>query len=129
MQDFRKLTVWQKNHRLTLSVYRATARFPRDGLYGLTGQLRRACASIPTNAAEGSGRGGGTDFARFLQVAMGSASEAEYLLQLAGDLGLLPKPDCERLTSAAVEVKRMLTSLIHKVRTTPRRQPPTTDDR
>ncbi len=117
MQDFRKLKVWEKSHQLTLAVYKATAEFPRNELYGLTGQIRRSCASIAANIAEGSGRGGGFDFARFLRVAMGSASELQYHLLLAHDLGLLEGSKYKALESRAVEVKRMLASFIDKVRT------------
>ena len=66
MKDFRELIVWQKAHRLTLDVYAATRSFPREELYGITGQARRACASIPANIAEGCGRSGDPEFARFL---------------------------------------------------------------
>ena len=80
MRDFRKLSVWEKSHQLTLGVYRATAGFPQREMYGLTSQLRRSCASIPANISEGSGRDGEKDFARYLTIASGSASETEYHL-------------------------------------------------
>ncbi|MGA2984386.1 MAG: four helix bundle protein [Terriglobia bacterium] len=89
MQDFKKLKVWEKGHQLTLTVYKLTARFPKEELYGLTSQMRRAAASIVCNIAEGCGRTGGADFARFLQMATGSASELEYQLLLARDLNFL----------------------------------------
>src|SRR3990170_6872922 len=98
MKDFRELKVWEKAHRLTLMVYKATAAFPRDELYGLTGQIRRSCASIPANIAEGCGRSGDSELARFLQIAMGSASELEYHLLLGRDLGLLPAADGDALS-------------------------------
>ena len=69
MQDFKKLQVWQKSHDLTLRIYELTSRFPREEMYGLTNQIRRACASIPTNIAEGCSRGSSADFARFLHIA------------------------------------------------------------
>jgi four helix bundle protein len=115
VQDFRNLKVWEKSHQLTLSVYRDTQRFPKEELYGLTSQMRRACASIPANIAEGCGRGGDPEFRRFLQIAMGSASELDYQLLLARDLGLLPVANHERLTAGVIEVKRMLASLIHRL--------------
>ena len=71
MQDFRKLQVWKKSHDLTLRMYELTSRFPREETYGLTSQIRRACASIPTNIAEGCGRESSAEFTRFLQIAMG----------------------------------------------------------
>jgi four helix bundle protein len=91
MQDFRKLKVWGKVHAVTLHVYRCTAVFPRNEMFGLTSQMRRAAASMGANVAEGCGRDGDPELARFLQIAMGSASELEYHLLLARDLQLL---DC-----------------------------------
>jgi four helix bundle protein len=78
MRDFREFKVWEKAHSLTLDIYKATATFPRAEMYGLTSQLRRASSSIPANIAEGCGRGGNAELARFLQIGMGSASELEY---------------------------------------------------
>lgn len=101
---------------MTLAVYKATTTFPRDELYGLTSQTRRSCSSIPANIAEGCGRGGDAELARFLQIAMGSASELEYHLLLARDLGFLNGSDYEQLTGEATEVKRMLTSFIQKLK-------------
>ena len=115
MQDFKQLKVWEKSHRLVLSIYKATAKFPRDELYGLTSQMRRASASISANIAEGCGRSGGADFARFLHIAMSSASELEYHLLLAWDLRLLSGSAYAQLAGDVTEVKRMLTSLIQKL--------------
>jgi four helix bundle protein len=115
MRDFRELKVWQKAHQLTLAVYKATATFPRDELYGLTSQIRRACASIPANIAEGCGRSGDAELARFLQIALGSASELEYHLLLAHDLALLSDSEYEHLAGETTEVKRMLASFIQKL--------------
>ena len=89
MQDFRKLKVWGKGYELTLEVYGSTATFPKEELYGLTGQIHRAASSVPANIAEACGRGGNVEFARFLRIAMGFASELEYYLLLARDLKLL----------------------------------------
>ena len=83
MKDFRKQKVWGKAHDLALKVYRVTEAFPKTELFGLTSQIRRAGVSIPANIAEGCGRDTDADFARFLQIAMGSASELEYHLLLA----------------------------------------------
>ncbi len=116
MKDFRELKVWEKGHRMTLAVCRATATFPRDELYGLTSQIRRSCASVPANIAEGCGRGSDADLARFLQIAAGSASELEYHILLANDLGLLEARQYEHLTAAVTEVKRMLASFIQKLK-------------
>ncbi len=89
MRDFRQIRVWEKAHLLTLEIYRTTMCFPREELYGLSSQLRRASASIAANIAEGFGRGGNVELARFLQIGMGSAYEVEYHALLARDLGYI----------------------------------------
>ena len=109
------MKVWEKAHQLTLEVYRATASFPREEAYGLTSQIRRASSSIGANLAEGCGRSGDTEFARFCSIARGSASELEYHLLLAKDLQFLPASLHEKLAADAVEIKRMLTALIQKL--------------
>jgi len=101
---------------LTLAVYKMTASFLREELYGLTSQLRRASSSIPANLAEGCGRNGDGEFGRFCSIAMGSASELEYHLLLANDLKLIQPEDCLELTQRTTEVKRMLATLIQKLR-------------
>jgi four helix bundle protein len=115
MQDFRKLLVWQKAHQLTLNIYRITRTYPSEELYGLTSQTRRAAASIPTNIAEGCGRNGGADLARFLHIAAGSASELDYHLILARDLDFIKRPDQIKLYKDISEIKKMLYSLHKKV--------------
>jgi four helix bundle protein len=116
MRDFKEIKVWAKAHSLTLEIYRVTARFPREETYGLTSQLRRSCSSIPANIAEGFGRGGNAELARFLQIGMGSASELQYHILLAKDLNLLTKTIYEQLEERVIEVKRMLAALLVKVR-------------
>ena len=116
MQDFRKLRVWEKSHQLTLAVYRATEKFPTSELYGLTSQLRRSCASIPANIAEGCCRTGDVEFSRFLQIAVASASETEYHILLARDLGYLAVQNYEPLNRELNEVKQMLISFIKKLK-------------
>lgn len=118
MKNFRDLVVWQKAHQLTLNAYRATAHFPREESFGLTSQLRRAASSVAANIAEGSGRSGQAEFARFLHVAAGSASEVEYHLLLARDLGYLIEADYARLLNELIEVKKMLAALISKIKNT-----------
>jgi four helix bundle protein len=115
MQPFRRLVVWQKAHALTLTVYETTAAFPQGERYGLTSQVRRSAASVCANLAEGCGRRGGRDFARFVQIALGSASELEYHLLLAADLGFIPADGYAQLDGAVTEVKRMLTGLAKKL--------------
>jgi four helix bundle protein len=116
MQDFRKLKVWEKGHALTLSVYRDTSGFPKNELFGLTSQIRRSGSSIPMNIAEGCGRGSDADFSRFLHIAMGSASELDYQILLARDLGYLSEEVCSQLSLDVTEVKRMLSALIQKLK-------------
>ncbi|MEP6570412.1 MAG: four helix bundle protein [Acidobacteriota bacterium] len=116
MRDFREIKVWEKSHLLTLEIYKVTAVFPREEIYGLTSQVRRASASIPANIAEGFGRRGNAELARFLQIAMGSACEVEYHVLLAKDLNLLSKTTYDDLNERIIEVKRMLASLLLKVR-------------
>lgn len=116
MRDFRKLKVWEKGHRLTLDVYEVTVTFPSEELYGLTSQMRRACAAIPANVAEGCGRGSNADLARFMQIALGSASELENHLLLARNLAFLKPTDYERLTGEVTELKRMLTSFVKNLK-------------
>jgi len=116
MQSFRSLRVWEKAHRLTLDIYSSSKLFPREEMYGLTSQMRRASASIGMNIAEGCCRKGNVEMARFLQMAMGSASELEYQLLLAHDLDYLQDLEYEKLSAQAVEVKRMLSSLTQKVK-------------
>ena len=116
MQSFKNLKVWEKAHVLTLDVYRSTKSFPRDEIYGLTSQMRRSAASIGANIAEGVCRKGDLEFGRFLHIAMGSASELEYHLLLSRDLDLLQMADYDRLFCEATEVKRMLASLMHKLK-------------
>jgi four helix bundle protein len=116
VQDFRKLKVWEKGHQLTLAIYKATLDFPKEELYGLSNQLRRSCASIPTNIAEGCGRGSDADFKHFLQIAMGSASETEYHLLLAHDLAYFADGEYDQLSKDIIEIKQMLASFIHKLK-------------
>ncbi len=117
MQDFHTLKVWEKAHLLTLDVYHVTVAFPKEEMYGLTFQVRRASSSIAANIAEGCGRGGNAELRQFLQIAMGSASELEYHLLLARDLHYLNATDYQRLTNTVIEVKKMLAALIAKLKT------------
>ena len=116
MRDFRKMEVWEKAHKLTLEVYKCTTTFPKDEMYDLTSQIRRAAASVPANIAEGCGRGVEAELARFCVIAAGSASELEYHLLLCHELGLVPVSNYERLNNDVNEVKKMLNSFIQKIR-------------
>ncbi len=116
MQDYRKIRVWQRSHALVLRVYELTRNFPKDELFGLASQARRAAVSVPANIAEGAGRGGKREFGRYLNVSFGSASELEYYLLLAYDLSLLPATDYATLSAELGQVKRMLAGLSRTVR-------------
>jgi four helix bundle protein len=119
MQDYRNLKVWQVAHRLVLEIYRCTRKFPKEELYGLTSQVRRAAASVPANIAEGAGRQGTRDFARFLDIASGSINELEYHLLLARDLDLLSHAEHDDLSGRAAEVRKMLTAFTQRLRPAP----------
>ena len=89
MQNYKDLKVWVAAHQFTLNVYSMTKLFPKEEMFGLTTQLRRAAASVGANIAEGCGRNTQADLARFLQISLGSANESEYFLLLANDLNYL----------------------------------------
>lgn len=115
MKDFRNLRVWELSHQITLLIYSITKDFPKSEMYGLTSQLRRAASSIPINIAEGCGRGSNPDFARFLHMSMGSASETEYLLILCKELGFI-NGEIDTLLLLVQDIKKMLSSLINKTK-------------
>ncbi len=116
MRCFRELKVWDKAHKLTLALYETTQMFPKQEMFGLTSQIRRAAASIGANLAEGAGKTSPADFARFVEIAFGSAGELEYHLLLAHDLGYIPEATQQGLAAELVEVKRMLTGLMQQLR-------------
>lgn len=116
MKDFRKLQVWEKSHQLALAIYKATKDFPKSELYSLSSQIRRSATSIPSNIAEGSGRGSDADLRRMLQIAFGSASELEYQLLLAHELEFIDEASYKKLDSQITEIKRMLSSLMKKLK-------------
>lgn len=101
---------------MTLTVYRVTKGFPADERFGLTSQIRRVCASVPSNITEGCGRNGDNELARFMEIAMGSASEVEYQNLLARDLGFIANSEHGDIHGRVCEVKRMLASFIQKLR-------------
>ena len=116
MKDFRKLRVWERAHGLVLTIYRATESFPQSERFGLTSQIRRAAASIPTNIAEGCGRGSDLDTAHYFQIALGSASELSYELLLARDLGYLLEDHYTTLSGELDEISKMLMALMYRFR-------------
>jgi len=116
MRNYRDLLVWEKAHKLTLAVYKITLLFPKEERYGLTGQVRRASASIAANLAEGCGRRSDGEMARYVQIAMGSGAELSYHFLLAKDLGFVPNAQYESLSADVNEITRMLSSLSGKLR-------------
>jgi four helix bundle protein len=117
MRNYRDLKVWEKAHRSALQIYGLTKDFPKEEQFNLVSQLRRSALSIPTNIAEGSGKFTNTDFAKFLQIALGSAHEVEYLLLFSFELTHLEKNNYELIAKEIGEIKAMLIALIKKVRT------------
>jgi four helix bundle protein len=115
MRNYRDLQVWKKAHDLTLELYRVSQRFPREEMYGITGQLRRAAVSIRANLAEGCGRRTSNELARFVRAAMGSASELDYHILLCRDIGLMSSDDFSISTAKLTEVRKMLTSFLQSV--------------
>ncbi|MFL5561545.1 MAG: four helix bundle protein [Gemmatimonadaceae bacterium] len=105
MQDYRKLLVWRRSHSFVVASYAAIARFPRDERFELTSQLRRALVSIPANLAEGRSRRSERSFAAFIDIASGSAAEAEYLLFLAHEVGYLNAQDYAPLEVEIDEIR------------------------
>lgn len=116
MQDFKKLNVWEKAHASALAFYQITKVFPKDEIYGLTSQIRRASVSIPANIAEGCGRKSSAEFGQFLQISLGSTTELEYHLLLARDLKYLDIKDYEHLNSQVIEIRKMLISFIQTIK-------------
>ncbi|MGA7463196.1 MAG: four helix bundle protein [Candidatus Korobacteraceae bacterium] len=116
MRNHEELEVWQKAHQLTLNVYRATEGFPRSEVFGLSGQLRRAAASIGANLAEGCGRWSDGELGRYVQIAMGSASELQNHLRLAKDLGFVEAARYASLLTDLTSVRQMLTAFLQRVR-------------
>lgn len=116
MKDYRQLEVWERSHRLTLQIYSVTRFFPKEEMYGMTAQLRRSCASIGANLAEGCGRDSDAELKRFVDIAHGSASEAEYHLLLSSDLGYLTRADFAALTEEIGQLKRMLGAFSRKLK-------------
>ena len=116
MKDFRTLKVWERSHALTLAIYKATEGFPKQELYSLTNQIQRAAVSIPANIAEGCGKDSDAELKRYFTIAMGSASELEYLLLLAHDLGYLQDNLYQSMQNDLVETRKMLNAFIQRLK-------------
>jgi four helix bundle protein len=116
MRNHEELEVWQRAHRLTLDIYRATEGFPKSETFGLRSQIRRSAGSIGANLAEGCGRWSDGELARYIQIAMGSASELQNHLRLAKDLGFLGGADYLKLMNELTSVRQMLTAFFQRLR-------------
>ena len=112
VQTYRELIAWQKAMDFTADVYRITRQFPKEELYGVTSQLRRAAVSVPSNIAEGQGRGTTGEFRQFLGHARGSLLETETQILLSERLGYLEHQATENLLKQAAEVGRILNGLL-----------------
>jgi len=117
MSDFRELKEWEKAHELTVAVYKTTQEFPEEELLSLTQQIRLACSAIPIKIAQGCNQDEREDQVEFLQQALDSAVEVEYLLLLCYELEFVRISSYDRLVSTVVEVKDLLETLIEKLRT------------
>ena len=115
MKTYQDLIVWQKSIELVITTYNITEKFPRDEIFGITSQIRRAAVSIPSNIAEGKMRGGNIEFRRFLLIAFASGAELETQLIIARKLPKMDKLDYNKVDSLLEEVMRMLNKLISQL--------------
>ena len=116
MKNYRDLKIWARSHQLTAEIYRATKTFPREEMFGVTSQIRRAASSIPANIAEGCGRDGDAELRRFLTIALGSACELDYFVLLATELGYISVEQGAKFGREALELRRMLGTFIQKLK-------------
>ncbi len=119
LKNYKDLKVWQKSYELCLEIYRITAKFPKEEIYGLISQIRRSAVSIPSNIAEGYGRKTTTDYIRMLYISYGSVCELETQILLAGDLDLIEKGELGKLKKDIAEIERMLKALIKSLENKP----------
>lgn len=117
LKNYKELIVWQKAYHLCLEIYRLTKGFPKEEIYGLSSQIRRAAISVPCNIAEGYGRKTTPDYIRFLYIAYGSICELETQMLLSGDLGYIETDKLKILLEGMGEVERMLKALIKSLET------------
>ena len=115
MRDFKKYDIWKLSHVFTLKIYELTKSYPTDEIYGIISQIRRASSSIPTNISEGCGRDSDSEFNRFLTIALGSASEVEYLIILSKDLNYIDENSFIILNEEINIIKRKIYSLKQKL--------------
>ncbi|MAQ75832.1 MAG: four helix bundle protein [Aquimarina sp.] len=116
MSTFRDLKIWQKSMQLVTSVYLETKDFPKEEIYGLTSQIRRAAISIPSNISEGFGRKGKNDYLKFLNIAMSSLFELQTQLEISKNLLFISEKTFDNLFQDSREIERMLSSYINKIK-------------
>ena len=116
MRDFKKYDIWKLSHLFTLKIYEITKSFPQEEIYGLISQIRRASSSVPTNISEGCGRDSDAEFNRFLTIALGSASEVEYLIILSKDLNYLEEDSFIKINEDINTIKRKIYTLKQKLK-------------
>ena len=116
MQNFKDLLLWQEAHQAVLKIYKLSEDFPKTEMFGITSQLRRAAVSMPCNIAEGCGRYTSKDFANFLQIALGSTNETDYLTLLAKDLNYLSESEYLTIQEQLNKVRAMNINQLDKVR-------------
>ena len=115
MRDFKNIKAWQLADKLTMQIYKLTKDFPKEELYGITSQLRRAAVSVPANIAEGATRNSAKEYLQFLYIAKGSLAEAEYLIHLSHNLGYLTDSDFSHVDIMRTECAKTLYGLISSV--------------
>ncbi|MEC4686378.1 MAG: four helix bundle protein [Nitrospirota bacterium] len=113
--NYKELIVWQTSDKLAIEVYKVTKKFPKDEIYGITSQLRRAALSIPTNIVEGYARKGDKELARFVSIAIGSMAETEYLLDFSRRLGYVSEKEYEGIEAIRSEVGKLLWKFYKKL--------------
>ena len=116
MRDHTKLRAFELADQLAVAIYTATRTFPREEMFGLTAQLRRAAVSIASNIVEGSARSSEAEYLHFLDTAYGSAREVEYQLGLAARLGLLREPQWRDLAALSTETSKVLNGMLRSLR-------------
>ena len=116
LKNYKDLTVWQKAYQLCLEIYKLTKTFPKEEIYGLSSQMRRAAVSIPSNIAEGYGRKTTPEYIQSLYIAYGSICELETQLLLSGDLGYIKEKEMEKIQQDVGDIERMLKALIKSLR-------------
>jgi four helix bundle protein len=116
MKTYRDLIVWQKSMNLVIMVYDQTKQFPNEEMYNLTSQLKRSAVSVPSNIAEGYGRNSSGDYIRFLQIASGSLYELQTQLEISLRLNFISTENYNKIISLSIEIEKMLSSLISKIK-------------